>query len=104
MNTTYPQTFPPAYPVGPEFWLMQVPVICTNHFDQADADALYDRKACLMSREDGVSVIISLDAPEEYKISEAGIEVLKKFRALGYRHLRLDPEGIIVAGLAVFEW
>jgi hypothetical protein len=85
---------------------MQVPVITTSHFSQADCDLLYDRESCFMCDNDGSSVILLIEEPDNNpeELSAAGAVVLTHFRDLGYVYLRIDCSGEVVEGLPVYDW
>ena len=100
-----PVTFPPARPARDRgIWLMQVPVISTEHLASRDIEYLYDRDTSLMQTNDGDSCLLCIDDEDDYTAGEDGITpagqaVLTHFRELGYSYLRLDPNGMLVAGL-----
>ena len=99
MSSSYPPFIVPKH----DRWIMQVPVISTSHFTRAQCDELY-RSAFLKDSE--FSCILCLeDYTTEFDDQPAEVlAVFKFFHELGYRHLRLDPDGDVVPELPTHDW
>lgn len=101
-----PKTFPPRrLPKISEDtpFIMDVPVISSEHFSQSDIEELYNRKLAMATSDDGDSTLILIEEYLDYDLSPESTAVLKHFRELGYFYLRISGEcGDLVAGFPTF--
>ncbi len=103
MITQFSQYRPPHPAEG---WVMQVPVIMTAHFPRTDCDLLYQH-AIFIEQEDHRSAIIILNElkPEEKAmLAPSTLDLMDHFSSLGYKYLRLDPDGEGIEGIPTFDW
>ena len=98
-NTPYPPAICPQH----DRWIMQVPVISTSHFTQAQCDELY--RGAFLKDSEFTSLLCLEDYESEYDDQPAEVlAVFCFFHRLGYRYLRLDPDGEVVPELPTYDW
>ena len=101
MNTQ-PVTYPPA-PKELNAWCIVAPVINTAHFTESEASLLHNGHAILNdNHQDGRTCLLLIEDIQQ--CTDATRRVIQHFIDLGYRYLRLDPDGEKVAGLPTFDW
>lgn len=99
----YPRARVQIKPIAP--WVMQVPVISTSHFSQDDCDLLMEQEFCFMYDYDGRTAILIIEEPDNpEELSAEAASLIERFRSLGYKYLRLDPNGDVLEGLPTYEW
>lgn len=91
-------------PIG--VWISSAPTISTCHLpkecweDVQDAAVMANDDGCLLHLEDNTE-------PERYAripLAAAEIATCDRFLALGYTHVRFDPDGDVIEGLPTYTW
>ena len=97
-------TLPPARVMDGNLWIMDIPVLSTAHLPQIDFDELPDAGDLFHSP--GALLRIDADSAEEWE--EAGrpniTRLIKYLDAHGFSYAKLDPDGMIIGDLPVWDW
>lgn len=90
-------------------WIMEVPVISIDHLPEDDQGVLRDLtgRGCtdnMTMLDNGPSYLVRIAYLDELNFMSArALHVFGEFARRGFRYLRLDPDGEVIAELPLFD-